>query len=94
MKSCDSPNKLVGLGEGYWETAKATLPIILKLLLGQLPIPVIGRLVEMLLGMEDIGRFGMYGTSVVLCLVIFVRVCSIMRDSMCPLTMPCGKLVC
>ena len=55
---------------------------------------IIGRLVEMLLGMEDIGRFGMYGTSVVLCLVIFVRVCSIMRDSMCPLTMPCGKLVC
>ena len=35
----------------------------------------------MFLDMEDIGRFGMYGTSVVLCLVIFVRVRSIMRDS-------------
>jgi len=38
-----TPNKVVGLGEGYWETAKATPPIILKLLWGYLPIPVIKK---------------------------------------------------
>jgi len=48
-----TPNKVVGLGEGYWETAKATPLIILKLLWGYLPISVIGkkiigRLLEML----------------------------------------------
>ena len=35
--------KQLGLRECYWETAKATPPIILKLLWGHLPIPVIGK---------------------------------------------------
>ena len=38
-----SSNKIDGLGESYWETAKTTQPIILELVLGYLPIPVIGK---------------------------------------------------
>ena len=33
----------VVLGQEYWEAAKATLPIIQKLLFGYLPIPVIWK---------------------------------------------------
>ena len=39
---------VVLLGQKYWETAKTTSSIILKLLLRHLPIPIIGKLLEML----------------------------------------------
>ena len=34
---------VVVLGQKYWETAKSTFSIILKLLLRHLPIPIIGK---------------------------------------------------
>ena len=39
----ESPNKIVGLEENYWETVKTSLQIIIKLLSEHLPIPVIGK---------------------------------------------------
>jgi len=42
-RSCASPSNIVRLEEDYWETAKASPSIILKLLFGFLPIPVIRK---------------------------------------------------
>jgi len=39
----ESPNKIVGSEEDYWETVKTSPQIILKLLSEHLPIPVIGK---------------------------------------------------